>query len=518
MKNLTNQEQYKARSENNQLVLVLNSEILLPEDAPVRMASAQLEELDYRKLYEAYSSKGRNSATDPRVMFKVMVYGYQCGIFSTRALAEACKYRIDFMWLLENEQAPNHSALHRFRKERCAEGVVEDLFCQYVALLEKQGEVDHKSVFIDGTKIESRAGKYTFIWRGNAEKGLEKAQKKAVELTGCKALDELEAYLDREKESIEFVSGKGKHKSQEQKEWEAVEEVCQKWRKYTQQLEIMGEDRKSYSKTDPDATFMRMKEDAMRNGQLKPAYNVQIAVNSEYITGVGIYSNRTDVGTLRPFLHKLEKEHQKRYEEVVADAGYESEDNYLYLEANGQMSFIKPTNYEAQKTKKFKAQIGRIENMHYDKEEDCFTCAEGRKLPCRKVSAEVKDGIPVTRAWYRCESCGNCPQREKCCKKQDIHAPKEVILKETFWERRQQSLENITSERGIQLRINRSIQVEGAFGLLKNDFGFRRFLTTGKQNVYTEMLFLAFGFNLKKRWMKQQKSRLKTHYSEKKIA
>ncbi len=99
-----------------------------------------------------------------------------------------------------------------------------------------------------------------------------------------------------------------------------------------------------------------------------------------------------------------------------------------------------------------------------------------------------------------------------------MNAPKEVILKETFWKKRQQSLENITSERGIQLRMNCSIQVEGAFGQLKNDFGFRRFLTTGKQNVYTEMLFLAFGFNLKKRWMKQQKNRLKTHYSEKKIA
>ena len=178
----------------------------------------------------------------------------------------------------------------------------------------------------------------------------------------------------------------------------------------------------------------------MRNGQLKPAYNVQIAVNSEYITGIDAFSNRTDVGTLIPFLHKLERAHQQRYEEVVADAGYESEDNYLYLEANGQMSFIKPSNYEAQKTKKYRSQIGRIENMQYDKEEDCFICAEGRKLYCRKVSTEVRNGTPVTRARYRCESCENCPQRAKCCQKRDMTAPKEVILKETFWEKRQQSL------------------------------------------------------------------------------
>ena len=135
--NLNTQDQYKISEGNNQLVLVLNSEILLPEDAPVRVTSAQLEELDYRKLYEAYSSKGRKSVTDPRVLFKVMAYGYQCGIYSTRKLEEACKYRVDFMWLLENGKAPDHATLSRFRTGRCAEAV-EDLFYQHVRLLEQQ--------------------------------------------------------------------------------------------------------------------------------------------------------------------------------------------------------------------------------------------------------------------------------------------------------------------------------------------------------------------------------------------
>ena len=190
----------------------------------------------------------------------------------------------------------------------------------------------------------------------------------------------------------------------------------------------------------------------MRNGQLKAGYNVQLAVNSEYITGIDVFSNRTDVGTLRPFLRKLELAHKQRYEEVTADAGYESLENYLYLEANGQTSFIKPTNYEAQKTKKFRSQIGRIENMKYDEHEDCYICAQGRKLRCRKVSTELSQGIPVTKAWYRCEDCRNCPQREKCCRKQDVNAPKEIIRQETFWEKRKVSQENITSERGILLQ------------------------------------------------------------------
>ena len=517
MNKTNHKEKYKVSCGNNQLVLILNSEIILPEDAPVRVTSAQLEELDYRKLYEAYSSKGRKSVADPRVLFKVMAYGYQCGIYSSRKLEEACKYRVDFMWLLENGKAPDHSTLSRFRTGRCAEAI-EDLFYQYVQILEAQGEVDRKSVFIDGTKIESRAGRYTFAWRGTAEKNLAKVKQKVLEQTGCKTQNELENFLTGNAEGITFVSGKGKRKTERQREWEAADDLRRQWRKYEEQLAIMGEDRNSYSKTDHDATFMRMKEDHMRNGQLKPAYNVQIAVNSEYITGIDVFSNRTDVGTFIPFMHKLEIAHKQRYEEVTADAGYESLDNYLYLEANGQMSFIKPSNYESQKTKKYRSQIGRIENMKYDKNEDCFICAEGRKLYCRKVSTEVKKGISVTRAWYRCENCQNCPQREKCCRKQDVNAPKEVIMQETFWEKRAQSLENITSERGTQLRMNRSIQVEGAFGLIKNDFGFRRFLTTGKKNVRIELLFLALGFNLKKRWMKQQKRRLETHYSERKVA
>ena len=217
-------------------------------------------------------------------------------------------------------------------------------------------------------------------------------------------------------------------------------------------------------------------------------------------------------------MRKLELAHKQRYEEVTADAGYESLENYLCLEANGQVSFIKPANYEAQKTKKYRSQIGRIENMKYDENEGCYICAEGRKLLCQKVSTELSEGIPVSKAWYRYEDCRNCPQREKCCRKQDVNAPKEVIRKETFWEKRKISQENITSERGILLRKNRSIQVEGALGLLKNDFGFRRFLTTGKKNVRVELFFLALGFNLKKRWMKQEKRRLETHYSEKKSA
>ena len=511
--NLKTQDQFKTYERNGQLVIALNNEILLPENAPVRLTSAQLEELDYRKLYSAYSAKGRKSKVDPRVLFKVMVYGYQCGIYSSRKLEEACRYRVDFMWLLEDNPVPDHATLARFRTGRCSE-VAEELFYQYVNLLEQQGETDHKTVFVDGTKLESSAGRYTFCWRGSVEKNLKKVQEKVLELTGLKKLKTLQEWLAHESENIEFSYGKGSRKSEEQRQWEKLNELCRRWEEYENSLKIMGEDRNSYSKTDPDATFMRMKEDHMRNGQLKPAYNVQIGVNSEYITGIDVYSNRSDSSTLVPFLKQIQHCHKAKYEEVTADAGYESLENYLFLEGNGQISFIKPTNYESQKTKKFKRKIGRIENMAYDPEEDCFTCAEGRSLPLRRETSEFQDGQMVTTAYYRCESCKDCPRRKDCCQAKDPEEPKELTLKKTFWEKRAQSQENITTERGIYLRMCRSIQVEGAFALLKNDFGFRRFLTRGKQNVRTELFFLAMAFNLKKLWMKRENGRLQTHLSE----
>ena len=517
MKQPKTQNQCNVVERNGQLVFTLNNELFIPEDAPVRLTNAQLEELDYRKLYQAYSSRGRKSVTDPRVLFKILVYGYQCGIYSTRKLEEACRYRIDFRWLLLDEAVPDHSTISRFRTGRCAEAV-EDLFYQYVNLLERQEETDHKTVFIDGTKIESRAGRYSFCWRKSVEKHLASTKAKVESLCGAKDLESLRKMLVERAEEITFTHGKGRRKTEAQKQWETLDELRQHWEAYEESLAIMGEGRNSYSKTDHDATFMRMKEDHMRNGQLKPGYNVQIAVNSEYITGIEVFSDRTDYKTLKPFLNKLKQAHQARYEEVTADAGYESLDNYLYLEDNGQMCFIKPQNYEAMKKGSFKKQIGRIENMQYDEMEDCFVCAEGRKLPLRRECTELKDGHFVSTAWYRCEDCSNCPRRSACCQAKDKNQPKTVMLRRTFWDKRAKAQDNITTERGIYLRLCRSIQVEGAFGLLKNDFGFRRFLTRGKKNVRTELFFLALAFNLKKLWMKRDKGRLRTHLSEIRVA
>ena len=508
------QNQCNVYERNGQLVFTLNSEIVLPKDAPVRLLSAQLEELDYEKLYRAYSPKGRKSAADPRVLFKVLVHGYLCGIYSSRKLEEACRYRVDFMWLLEDSKAPDHATLARLRTGRCRE-VVEDLFYQFVNRLEEMGETDHKTVFIDGTKIESRAGRYRFVWWKSVEKQLAKVKQQVEEATGCTTAAELRRRQEDAAQKLCFVHGSGKRKSPAQKEWERLSGLLERWEKYEHSLTVLGKTRNSYAKTDEDATFMRMKEDHMRNGQLKPGYNVQIGVNSEYITGIEVFSDRNDVKTLRPMLRRMERFHQARYEEVTADAGYESLDNYLYLDTMGQTCFIKPANHDQKKSKKFKKQIGRAENMTYDPDEDCFTCTQGRRLPLRRECSEWKDGQLVSSSWYRCENCVGCPCRAQCCRTKNVDRPKEIKLQKTFWEKRAQAAVNISTDRGIRLRLCRSIQAEGAFALLKQDFGFRRFLTRGRANVRTELFLLALAFNLKKLWRKREHGRLQVCVSEK---
>jgi len=475
MKQLQQGEYNRKRETYQQLTLPISQNIEIAENEPVWIANAQLEELDYRKLYKAYSPIGRKSAAEPRIMFKLLVYGYMRGIYSTRKLELACRKDIDFIWLLQGEPVPDYSSFARFRSGKCKDAV-EDLFYQYVRKLSEIEEIEYEEVFIDGTKIESMANRYTFIWKKSVEKNLAKVKQQVKEKYGQfggegnltrKKLEELAVKQCPKGES--FVSGKGKRKPEWQKRHEELHKLWERWTKYEEQLFEIGNKRNSMSKTDKDATFMRMKEDHMKNGQLKPAYNVQLAVNSEYVTGVAAFSNRADSGTLIPFLEHIERGQGQSYRDIVADAGYESLKNYSYLDLHGRNCYIKPTNYKTRKTKKYKNQIWRPENMDYLPQEDCYVCKAGRKLSFQRSSTVRKEATFVTTDYYRCENCKDCPYREQCCKSKDSDYRKELRIQPEQAKYRQDTFLALSTERGIQLRMNRSIQVEGAFGVLKGN-------------------------------------------------
>lgn len=509
----------------NQVVLPLDLGIKIDENDPVRKLVEICDDLDYRKLYSVYLRSWRK--IDPAILFEILVFAYMNGIYSSRDIEKACKTDIRFMWILQNEPAPDHSTIARFQNEKLTT-VIEDLFYQLIAKLSEIGEISFQNIFVDGTKIEANANKYTFVWSKAVEKNLRKLEARInLELSDIAnryalnpetELDEVLEFLlgYARTAKIKFVSGKGKRKTVLQRDCEKLYAYQERIEQYKQSLNICGK-RNSYSKTDTDATFMRMKDDHMMNGQLKPGYNVQIGVESEYIVGVGLFPNPTDTTTLIPFLNRIEKGCGKRYQKVIADAGYASEENYTYLENNGQKAYIKPTDYEIRKTKKYKNDIYRIENLTYDQERDCFICPNGKQLNyVYESKRKSENGYITVKKNYICESCTGCPHREKCFK--GTYDNRKISLSQTMVRQKREATERIKTDEGILLRINRSIQVEGAFGVIKQDYGFRRFLTRGKRKTETQFFLLSFAFNVQKLWNRQNSNRFNKPLFEKMIA
>lgn len=532
-KNLKLQKDYSLISDGYQLKLPLNIDTIIPSDDSVRLLDRFVEDLDLTALYATYD-RVRNNSITPKQMLKIVLYAGMNRLYSARDIEKACKRDINFMFLLAGSPKPDHATIARFRSLHFSE-VSKDYLAQMSEWLYLNGEISGHDIFIDGTKIESRANKYTFVWKKATSKNLARLQDKIValveeceDLYGIRVVHDSKVtlhkmkklrkklYAVKAKENIEFVHGIGKRKSPLQKSVEALESYSEKLKEYTKKLHVCG-NRNSYSKTDQDATFMRMKEDAMLNGQLKPAYNLQHGVDSEYIVWLDISQKPTDTGTLIPFLKDMEDHLGFKYTNIVADAGYESEENYIYIEENGQMAFIKPSNYEISKTRKFQNDISRIENMEYNPEGDLYICKHGKELTVegRRMS-KTASGYRRESTTYSCKDCSECPFKKECIKGNNCKTPleernKHLTVSRKFIEKRTECLNRITSDEGCKLRMNRSIQAEGSFSEIKDAMGFRRYRCSGMKNVTAESVIVAMAHNLNKLHAKVQNDRLGQH-------
>jgi transposase len=531
LNNLTHKD-YTIRGDFYQLKLPLNIECMIPNDDSVRLLGQIVEEMDLTELYKTYSRIRKKQAT-PTQMLKVMLYAYMNNCYTTRKIESACKRDINFMYFLEGSPAPNYTTIARFRSLHFAP-VSENLMAQFTEILAECGELSMKNLFVDGTKFEASSNKYTFVWRGSVTKNQQKLLdkipaffKKAEEDYGFKIvygdkikmchLKKLRKKLCKIKkdEDIEFVYGIGKRKSPLQKTLEQLDEYISRLKKYNKYLHTMGE-RNSFSKTDPDATFMRMKEDAMKNGQLKPGYNIQFGVDAEYIVWISAGPQPTDTTTLIPFLDSMKSHLKYTYKNIVADSGYESEENYVYLDENNQCAFIKPSNYEISRKRKYKSDISKKENMSYDKENDVYICSNGKKLVVTGIRfSKSKTGYISEKTCYTCEDCRECTFKSKCIKgtskKPLEERTKRLEISKLFQQKREEALERILSDEGTELRMNRSIQAEGVIGEIKQDMGFRRFLCKGKKNILAECILLALAHNVNKLHNKIQLGRCSTY-------
>lgn len=520
MKNNITGNNYRTFTRGVQLKFDENvAERIIPADDSVRLLDQIVEEMDITPLMRAYECRGRKPATEPSTMLKILLYANMENIFSSREIEKACKRDINFIWLLNGAKAPNYHEISRFRSKRLSK-CAEELFFDLVDKLHEIGEIKHEHLFVDGTKIEANANKYSFVWKKSTckyeQRNLYKIGKIDFELRIKYGIPE-EIDLLKELESkmtTPYVHGRGHKKSELQRDIEHFRDLLEKKEKYEKyQKTFRG--RNSFSKTDPDATFMHMKEDHMRNAQLKPGYNLQLGVEGEYITGAMISSERSDQLTLIPFMEKLE-EKGIIYQDVTADAGYESEENYSFFESRETECYIKPQNYERSKTKKFKSNMSLRENMEYDPENDEYTCQAGQKIRARYVGTQkTKSGYEREVTFYECDDCSGCPYKKRCTRSK---GNRKLQVSKKFIAQREASLERITSDQGVLLRMNRSIQSEGAFGVVKQNYGFRQFLLRGNNKVTTEVLILAMAYNVNKLHAKIQQNRTGKQLFEKLLA
>ena len=498
---------FKNQAGNSPELFPVNIFDRIPSNHPVRLVSKVVDGLDISEIIKQYKGGG-TSAYHPRMMIKVLFYSYLSNTYSCRKIAKALQENIHFMFISGNS-TPDFRTINDFRG-KILKNHIQQLFAEVVRMLMDLGYVSLDVQYIDGTKIESTANRYTFVWKGSIEKYKEKLESKIRSVLSQiessiqsdnqeQNKEELPRDINAEvlKEKLSQINSKLKEPTRKQvKELQKLqEEHLPKLEKYEKDLQIMG-DRNSYSKTDPDATFMRLKDDHMQNGQLKPAYNAQISTENQFITHASVHQTPGDTTTLESHLDGFENMYEKQSKEVVADAGYGSEQNYEMLENKQIESYVKYNYFHKEQKRKIKSNPFLVQNMYYNKEQDFFVCPMGQRMEKVGVSKRISaNGYKSVQTNYQAKRCQECPLRGMCHKAKDNRI---IQVNHRLNELKQRAKELLFSEKGLIHRSKRPIEVEAVFGQLKSNNKFTRFTMRGKEKVELEFLMMALGHNLRK--------------------
>ena len=299
----------------------------------------------------------------------------------------------------------------------------------------------------------------------------------------------------REKLSILNKKLKEPTKKQAKELQKLQDEHLPKLEKYEKDLEILG-DRNSYSKTDPEATFMRMKEDHMKNGQLKPAYNTQISTENQFITHVSVHQKPRDTTTLESHLDGFENLYGKQSKEVVADAGYGSEEIYEILENKNVIAYVKYNYFHKEAKQTMKNNPFLVQNLFYNKEQDFYVCPMGQRMEnVGKGKRISSNGHESQITYYQAKRCDGCPLRGQCHK---AKGNRRIEVNHRLNELKERARNLLTSEKGLEHRSKRPIEVEAVFGQLKYNNDFNRFTFNGLEKLELEFLLMALGHNFRK--------------------
>ena len=478
----------------------------IPLNHPARVVNQVVDILDISSLLSSYKGGG-TSSYHPRMMLKILFYAYLNNIYSCRKIEKALQENIHFMRLSGNN-TPDFRTINNFRGKRLKEEI-KSLFSAIVMLLHESGYISLDVQYIDGTKIESASNRYTFVWRGSVEKN-----KAKVEARIRAILAEVDQHIEQDKEervpgTLPAIDSKtlrekvkalnkrlpGMNKAEEKQLQKLQEDYLPRLEKYESQLEKLG-DRNSYSKTDEDATFMRMKEDHMKNGQLKPAYNIQVSTENQFITNLGIYQRAGDTATLPSFLEDFEKTYGKQSKVVVADAGYGSEQNYELLENAHVAAYVKYNCFHKEQKRAWKKDAFAVHNLYYNSREDYYVCPMGQHLKYigeRKNKSDL--GYISSLKLYQACNCQGCQLRCKCHKSKNNRI---IEINEKLNLYRQKARERLSSEEGRYHRGRRCVEPEAVFAQIKHNSSWNRFRLRGLDKVKIEFTLVAIAHNLRK--------------------
>lgn len=486
----------------------------IPKDDPVRILKSVIESLDLSGFKKLYHERGR-SPYHPKMMLMVILYSYMNNVYSCRKIEKLLYRDIYYIWL-SGYQKPDFATINRFRNR--VKNEIGHIFTLLVLILVEKGFVTLEVEYLDGTKIESKANKYTFVWRKSVERNREKllekirvllqqineqmAQDKAADVDTLELTPQTLYEISKEfKEALgsapeaktkeEKAAQRGKNKM-----FKELERHGEKLAEYNSRLEQM-EGRNSISKTDPSATFMRMKEDAMCNGQTKPGYNLQISSENQFITDFALFPNPTDTLTFIPFLGSFPGRYGRFPKRVVADSGYGSEENYRFMDEAGIEGFVKYNRFHLEHRPRYKPDTFHPDSLYYNEEGDYYICPMGQRMSrTGTVQTRTEGGYISQSACYRAIRCKGCPLRCLCYKAKANQRTIRVNHRLNSYKRK--ACELLTSEEGIKERGRRCIEPEAVFGQMKSNMAYRRFRHMGKDKVVMDFTFFAIAFNIKK--------------------
>ena len=501
-------------------------EEMIPEDHLVRVVNKAVEEIDVSALLAQYKGGG-TSSYHPKMLLKVLVYAYAERIYSSRRIAKAMRENIYFMWISGGSR-PDFRTINDFRGSRM-KAVIEEVFTAVLEYLVGAGHVKLEHYFLDGTKIEADANKHKVVWakkRGNYHKRVQEQIKELLKQIEQANEEEQAEYGD---DDLEEMGGKGPdgvnsellkkkiaelneklcNRNQPKKDTRPARKALKKLtedclvrlEKYEQQEKTLA-GRSSYTKTDPDASSMRMKEDrGAEQPWPKPAYNVQIGTEGQFVVGFSVHQRAGDPACLIPHLEGLRTHLGRLPKNIVTDAGYGSEENYDYLKQHGLGNFVKYNTFyqdthHFRKPEVIRKHQFRAENFGYDPDRDEFICSAKKRLHYQYTSRHISDnGYLSNRRNYECDQCGSCPLKPQCTK---AKGNRKIRISFRLLEYRRQARANLTSEVGQRLRANRSVEVETVFGIVKHNMAFRRFHLRGLEKVKTEWGLVSIAHNMRK--------------------